>query len=53
MKPTVEELLEALAYLADQADMDCPREYRSKWLNDALNGAWELVNNKGERDGGK
>jgi hypothetical protein len=59
MKPTAEELLEALAYLADQVESDCPHEYRSKWLKDALNDAWELIkndaweliNNKGERDG--
>lgn len=51
MEPSAEKLLEALAYLADQVESDCPQEYRSKWLNDALNDAWELINNKGERDG--
>jgi len=46
MKPTAEELLEALAYLATQAEIDCPQEHRSKWLKDALNDAWDLINSK-------
>jgi hypothetical protein len=49
MRPTIEELLEALAYLAEQVENDCPQGYRSKHLYEALNDAWELVNNRGEQ----
>jgi len=39
----MDELLEVLAYLADQVESDCPQEYRSKHLKQALNDAWELI----------
>ena len=43
MTTTEAKLLEALAYLADNVDEDCPSEYRTTRLNEALCDARELV----------
>ena len=42
--PTYDELVNALASLAEQADQDCPAEYRSRHFKTALEDAFALVN---------
>ena len=43
MNNTEKKLLEALAYLADNVDEDCPTEYRTTHLDEALHDARALV----------
>ncbi len=42
-KPSYEELLEALRELAVNTDEDCPAEYRSSHLSNALADAFDLI----------
>jgi len=51
MTTTEAKLLEALAYLADNVDEDCPSEYRTTRLNEALCDARELVANERHQGG--
>jgi hypothetical protein len=41
--PTTAELLDALKSLADQADEDCPTEYRSRHFREALQIARDII----------
>jgi hypothetical protein len=43
LRPTVPDLLAALKVLADQADEDCPTEYRSRHFTDALETARIII----------
>jgi hypothetical protein len=43
LRPTVPDLLEALESLADQADEDCPAEYRSRHFIEALTTARDIL----------
>jgi hypothetical protein len=40
---TAPALLEALEYLADEADFDCPAEYRSRYFREALENARDII----------
>ena len=42
-KPTIDEVVVVLHTLAVQVDEDCPSEYRTQHLRDALEDAFALV----------
>jgi hypothetical protein len=41
------ELQYALASMLEQADADCPSEYRSKWFRESMNEGYDLLKKVG------